>query len=309
MGMNSLCKGEIRMDISHNRIFEDPLTGRSGSKDKLSDFKIQIDGLKKSIESISRGRFTGSLSKGINKQLIDKAKELNTFVVSIKRPSEVEKIEARQLVDDFFSCCEKKIISESYGKSNQVIMGKLTRFYEEIMLSPDTGLIKTKLKYTYPNIEASTFGATIFKSHDATKLSSSIMQGIENTITTRTEEADNKLQKQIEAAQSFITDSIGSDSETDSLTSSDSNENLIGIYLDLLLQDKHESYSKFKSEFDTLKQEQNQLELRQSEELDHLDEDTEQQTLILDRHMAEGNSLNERFNGLQQRIEDALKLN
>jgi len=129
------------------------------------------------------------------------------------------------------------------------------------------------------------------------------MQGIENTITARAEEAENKLQKQIEAVQGLLT---GSGSETNSLTSSDSNEDLIEIYLDLL-KNKPKLHSAFKSEFDTLKQEQNQLDLRQRDELNLLDEDTEKQIQILDRHMTEDNSLNERFNGLQQRIEDALQ--
>jgi hypothetical protein len=304
--MNSLCKGEAHMDISRN--LGGIPTGRSGSKDKLSVFKTQIDGLKKSIESINRGRFTGSLSQGINKQLIDKVKELNTFIVSIKSPNETEKIEASQLVADFFSCCEKKIISESDGKSNEVIMGKLTRFYEEVKSNPDTGRIKTKLKYTYPNIGSAKIGATIFKSDAANKLSSSIMAKFEKTIIARTEKKENKLQNELKAAQDLLTASTGSGSETNSLTSSDSNEDLIEIYLELL-NDKPALYEAFKLELDNLKQEQNQLELRQKKELNLSDEDTERQIQILQRHMAEDKLLNERFNGLQHRIEDALKPN
>jgi len=294
------------MEISHRRNFGDLSTRRSGSQDKLSDFRTQIDDLKKSIESIKRDRLTGITSDGINKQLINKAKELNTFIVSIKSPNETEKIEASQLVTDFFSCCEKKIISESDGKSNEVIMGKLTRFYEEIKSNPDTGRIKTKLKYTYPNIGSAKIGATIFKSDAANKLSSSIMAKFEKTITARTEKKENEFQKQIEAAQGLLTGSTGSGSETNSLTSSDSNEDLIEIYLDLL-KNKPKLHSAFKSEFDTLKQEQKDLESRQNKELNLLDENTDKQIQILQRHIDEGDLLNERFNDLQQHIEDALQ--
>ncbi len=55
--MNSLWKGEVRMAISSSSNLGGLSTGRSGSQDKLSDFRTQIDGLKKSIESIKRGRF------------------------------------------------------------------------------------------------------------------------------------------------------------------------------------------------------------------------------------------------------------
>ena len=294
------------MKISHRRNFGDLSTRRSGSKDKLSVFKTQIDGLKKSIESINRGRFTGSLSQGINKQLIDKVKELNTFIVSIKSPNNVEKIEATQLVDDFFSCCEEKIISESQGKSDEKIMGKLARFYEEIMTNPNTGHIKTKLRYSYPNIESAQFGATIFKSDGANKLSSSIMKGLEKTITAQEQKAENKLQNALKAVQDLLTDLTELGSETDSLTSSDSNEDLIEIYLELL-NDKPALYEAFKLELDNLKHEQNQLELRQKKELNLSDEDTERQIQILKRHIDEGDLLNKKFNDLQQRIEDALE--